>query len=157
MCRSAFHSLKRNLKLKVANVEFKKSGVSKLVKLCQNSKNTRINACIYNDFSFMYSNPNIKIITMNWSGKLNHIFMILSTYWLLLYIGREGYFYKLFEIDNCLVAKPIGSFFLPKRLDEILYFKESIINIYEWEAREKLVVFASFLLHGAINKTFKKN
>jgi hypothetical protein len=51
-------------------------------------------------------------------------------------IGREGYFYELYKVKNYVVAMPICSLFIPKRLDEILHFKRNIGKFIQMEGKK---------------------
>lgn len=90
--------------IEFSNIEFKKSAVLKQTKMCQNSKNTRINACILYDLMSVTQKPDIKVITIDWNG-------------------REGCLYEVNKFESCVVASPISPVFIPKRLDELLHFK----------------------------------
>ncbi|KAI9255459.1 hypothetical protein BY458DRAFT_520062 [Sporodiniella umbellata] len=101
--------------LELSNVEFKKSGASKQTKMCQHSKNARINACIFNDLMVLRLSQNTKLITIDWNG-------------------RYGYLYELCKIKDCIIARAASPLFIPKRLDEIIEFKETLLSLYKWKA-----------------------
>ncbi|KAG2229087.1 hypothetical protein INT48_005356 [Thamnidium elegans] len=94
--------------------EFKKSNVTTNIKLHQQSKNMRINACITNDINLLLCTTDTETVYFDFEG-------------------RNGYLINLFTYQSCFVAYKVGSFNIPKRLVDLDKFRSSLITLFNWK------------------------
>ncbi|KAI8092096.1 hypothetical protein BDF21DRAFT_410937 [Thamnidium elegans] len=96
--------------VELSSNEWKKTKITNQLKLKQQSKNLRVNACILN-------NLNAKFCKFNETLALD-------------LIGLHGYLYKLTKIEDYFVATPISSIIIPKVFMDLDSFKETLTGLF---------------------------
>lgn len=104
--------------IEVCSNEFKKPDATSTMKCYQQSKNLRLNACIWKKLFDISEKKNLSVDYFD-------------------FIGRRGILTQLFFHKNNFVGHALCQFVIVKSLVELEILHESILNLYKWRRTVK--------------------
>ncbi|KAG1449079.1 hypothetical protein G6F56_008756 [Rhizopus delemar] len=98
--------------VQLSSSEWKKSSVSEVVILKQQTKNLKTNACILSTLRSLYGSQFKDALAMDW-------------------IGNVGYLYRIEKDDQEFIASQIDSLIIPENVETFGSFKNTLKNLFK--------------------------